>query len=93
VNAGTPGYVRAATFWYPYWKATVNGASVETSADQSGAILIPIPDKSADVSLYFQEPNYLAAARYVSLAVWLGIALVLIGFRDKFRSCFILRNS
>lgn len=93
VNAGTLGYVRAATFWYPYWKATVNGASVETSADQSGAILIPVPDKSADVSLYFQEPNYLAAARYVSLAVWLGIALVLIGFRDKFRSCFILRNS
>lgn len=77
INEGAAGNARIATFWYPHWKAVVNGTHVEVGRDENGAILIPLPEEGAEVRLYFQEPVFLEVAKYVSLITWLIIPLAL----------------
>lgn len=38
VGAGEPGQIRVSTFYYPNWKASVNGQSVQVGMDENGAI-------------------------------------------------------
>lgn len=75
VEAGTATAARIATFYYPHWQATVNGAAVEVGKDANGAILIPLPAEKATVKLVFQDPPTIRAASFVSLAAWLFIFL------------------
>ena len=76
VGDGAQGDLRIATFYYPYWKATVNAHTVQIKTDESGAILIPIGREAADVHLYFEEPTINKVALYISLATWLMLLLV-----------------
>jgi hypothetical protein len=63
--------VRLATFWYPRWRAEVNGSPVEVSRDENGAITIPIPAEKATVRLWFQETAAFSVACVVSSIAWL----------------------
>ena len=80
VDAGEDKEIRVATFYHPYWMATVNGTQVPVEKDESGAILIPLPTDASDVNLFFQEPAYVTAAIVVSLVTWIMFAIFVAGF-------------
>ena len=84
VDSGQPGSAVVATFWYPYWKATVNGSSVEVVPTESGLINIPLPAEVSDVHLYFKEPWFIGAAEYVSLFTWsVLVVMFLFAWRNR----------
>jgi hypothetical protein len=78
VDGGEPVNATVATFWYPYWHATVNGSLVNVEANSSGAITVPLPSERSEVHLYFREPFFVQAAAYLSLIAWIGILAALV---------------
>ena len=77
VDAGTLTYARIAIFYYPHWKATLNGEPLGISAADDGTILVQLPNEQATVSLVFEEP---AVNRGAGLLSFFAFALVLIFF-------------
>lgn len=78
VDAGPAQDVRVATFYYPYWRATVNGSSTEISKDSNGVIVLNIPAETTQVSLMFTEPAIYRVADWISIGAWsliLGLLL------------------
>ncbi len=73
VQPGEATNARIATFYYPYWKAEVNGAPVEVGMNDDGTILIPLRAEDAAVRLYFSEPAFLDVAKGISLLAWLSM--------------------
>jgi uncharacterized membrane protein len=71
INSGMATQARIATFYYPHWKAEVNGNPVNVEKDENGAILIPIPAEASTVKVYFQEPFGVRTASIVSIIAWL----------------------
>ncbi len=80
VESGDAGDLRVATFFHPYWTATVNGISAPVTNDANGAILIKLPAETANVHLFFKEPPLLGMAVIVSVFVWIGFAVFLVGY-------------
>ncbi len=82
VYDGAPTDVRVATFYYPYWKATVNDRPTEVRMDNNGAIVIPVQAGGARVRLSFEEPYINRIMLYLSSATWLILLLaaILLGF-------------
>ena len=80
IDDGAPQTVRIATFWYPRWRAEVNGSPVEVSSDENGAILIPVPAEKATVRLWFQETRGFYIACWISAITWL-IILSILGYK------------
>jgi len=76
VAAGPESVARVRTYYYPHWKATANGQTLETRAADDGAILISLPPTAADVMLTFQQPARVRYAETLSLLAWLAIAAV-----------------
>ena len=86
VRGGEPQEIRVATFFYPYWKATVNGAPAQVSKDENGTIIIPISSQESEVHLFFEEPVIERLAIWVSLLTWIAVAFGLVAlFRNRFR--------
>lgn len=80
VDAGQPIDVRVSTFYYPYWKAIVNGKEVVIGKDTDGTMLIPLPAEDANVDLHFREPAFISVAKVISLLTWLGLITALAVF-------------
>jgi hypothetical protein len=78
IGEGEAAAVRIATFWYPHWRATVNGEPVELGRDDGGAIIVPISDANSHVRLYFEQPVLIEAANYFSLASWIALLAALV---------------
>ncbi|MFV0387510.1 MAG: 6-pyruvoyl-tetrahydropterin synthase-related protein [Pyrinomonadaceae bacterium] len=78
VDAGNAENVRVATFYYPNWKANVNGKPVELTYGVDGAIEVPIPPEFSVVQLTFEPSHLESFANTVSVAML--ILLVLAGF-------------
>ncbi len=70
--------VRIATFYYPFWKATINGENVPVSRAEDGTMLIAIPPQRSAVRLFFAEPVHETVGKYISIAAWILIAAGLI---------------
>ncbi|MEP6849247.1 MAG: 6-pyruvoyl-tetrahydropterin synthase-related protein [Acidobacteriota bacterium] len=70
VAPGEATNLRIATFWYPYWRASINGRAADSLPDEFGAISIPLGPERSEVSVRFQEPAFVGAAKYFSLAAW-----------------------
>ncbi len=70
-SAGNPTTARIATFYYPHWRATVNGQPTELQLDDNGVMLVPLPAETAAVRIWFQEPETTRIFSYVSLFSWL----------------------
>ena len=85
VQEGAETKLRLATFYYPNWVATVNGQEIAVQHGEDGAMMIPIPQKEAQVSIFFRESTAFGAARYVSGFVWLIllVCLAITAFRAK----------
>ncbi len=76
IGAGEAGQATVATLYYPHWKATVNGQPVEVSPTENGLISFPAPAEKAEVRLYFQEPQRVQIAFYLSGLAW----IIILGF-------------
>jgi 4-amino-4-deoxy-L-arabinose transferase-like glycosyltransferase len=77
VREGAGGQVRVATFYYPFWTATVENEKVELRPSDDGAILINVPAQATRIRMNFERPGYEVLSRYVSLATW---SLMLLAF-------------
>ncbi len=89
ISEGEPVSVRIATFYYPHWKATVNGENVNIEKDEYGAILVFIPQKQSIVKVYFQEPFivnfFISISIIVSFCLLIIMLwLILLHIRNKF---------
>jgi uncharacterized membrane protein len=71
VSTGPRGELRIPTFYYPHWKATVNGRPEESKADSTGVLSITVPEGDATVILSFDEPSFLIGAQWISVGTWL----------------------
>ncbi len=80
VEAGDAVDLRIATFYHPYWIATVNGVAVPITNDANGAILVKLPAETSQVHLFFKEPALLGVAVIVSVFVWSGFAVFFVGY-------------
>ena len=83
---GAAGDVRVATFFYPYWHAAADGRDLEVRSDQTGAIILPVPEGRAEIDLRFEEPLHYTAAAYLSVITWLlmlGLAVGLFIRKSK----------
>jgi hypothetical protein len=74
VEGGQALEARLRTFYYPHWVATANGRTLETSADEDGALMVSIPPGDVSVGLQFREPVRVAVSSAVSLIGWVLIA-------------------
>lgn len=83
VAGGEPTPARIATFYYPRWKATVNGNPVNPEMDEDGALLIPIPAEKSTVRIFFQEPLGIRIASLCSIAAWLFIMIIFLFLLSK----------
>lgn len=71
IGNGLPETIRVGTFYYPHWKAKINGIVQNIASDENGAILINIGAEASNVELLFEEPQY------VHFSTWLSMATVL----------------
>jgi hypothetical protein len=78
VSEGPPTSVRVATFYYPHWKASVNGVTALVEHDEDGVIRVPVGGGYSDVVLAFEEPPINIFALWVSAATWILMMLALL---------------
>lgn len=83
VERGEAAELRLATFYHPYWAATVNGIATPVSSDETGAITLPVPAEVSQVVVQFREPYFLTLAKGLSVVSWL--MLFGVGLSDVFR--------
>lgn len=83
-DEGNAENVRIAQFYYPYWRAEINGANTEIKAADDGAILITIPNREAIVKLEFIEPASIKISTYISLLSWIFLISAYFLTRFKF---------
>ena len=92
LSAGDSKELRVGTFYYPYWKAEVNGQKAEVGKDANGAILLAVPTESVEVKLYFEEPRKVRFTKWLSLVFWiLGLAgfVFSFGMRNRRRTTLV----
>jgi hypothetical protein len=76
VGTGSGTSIRVATFYYPFWKATGAGTTLEVHPADDGSIMVDVPPGQANVILTFVRPDYEIYSRYVSIAAWLLVLIV-----------------
>lgn len=81
VGDGSSENARIALFYYPYWKAYVNGNKVKPASADDGTLLISLPPNKSDVVVKFVEPTFLRVAKIISLLTWIGLVIAFIAFR------------
>ncbi|MCS7040139.1 MAG: 6-pyruvoyl-tetrahydropterin synthase-related protein [Anaerolineae bacterium] len=79
VRAFTPVTLQFYTYWYPGWRATVNGRPVPIRAEGPDALItLDLPAGEHEVSIRFANTPLRTAAGVVSLATLLIILFLLI---------------
>jgi hypothetical protein len=78
IAEGPATNARVATFYYPYWRARVNGSPAEVSNDENGALTLPIGSNAAYVQLEFHEPEIYRAGELASMLASLAVGLAAI---------------
>lgn len=92
VDKGEKVDLRVSTFYYPYWKATVNGKAAEINMDEHGSIIVPIQDEASTVHLYFEEPYVYTILKWLSVFTWFLFSFVIIS-RVRQTRLFLQRRS
>ena len=78
VEAGENLMARIGTFYYPLWRAEVNGNAVDVFDGDDGAINIRLPADGVDVAIVFIEPAAVRLSTIVGIITWLGIVIGLL---------------
>ena len=76
IGAGQTEQAFVATFYYPHWKATINGQPTEIAPTEDGLMTFSAPTEKSEVRIYFQEPAFVAASFYASGFMW----IIILGF-------------
>jgi hypothetical protein len=74
VGAGKATDARVRTFYYPLWKASVEGKPLPIRPAQDGAILISLPAEAVTIDLVFLEPWRSTVSVVLSAIGWFLIA-------------------
>jgi hypothetical protein len=80
VSKGETDFLQIAVFYFPHWKAFVNGQAVEIKPNESGLISISMPPDESSVLIYFQEPLQFVISLYIAGLAWI-VTLLLLSFR------------
>lgn len=78
VDSGTETQARIARFYYPHWKATINGENVQTFPSSDGALAINLPASKALIKIEFVEPLIVNLSIFVTLGMWILLVFSLI---------------
>jgi len=73
LGAGGAQEARVRTFFYPHWQASAGGRELAVHPDQTGAMIVSLPEGAADVTLEFREPVRVRYAAGITLLGWLLI--------------------
>lgn len=86
VSTGNATSLVVPTFYYPHWKAIVDGEPAIVTRDEKGLISVPIASDAVSVQLYFEEPYRNVLSGWISLSTWLllGVCLVAYVGREAF---------
>jgi uncharacterized membrane protein YfhO len=83
VRAVTPVLVRIATFYYPGWKAEIDGVPAPMRIEEkSGAMLIHVPQGEHRLALRFEDIPLRRYAKMISV-IALCVTVLLLFFRKK----------
>lgn len=85
VDAGQQVDARLRTFYYPHWRATVNGREQAAGRDAGGALLVSVPPEASAVEVRFVEPFTTRAAAASSAVALLLVALLAFAGRRRAR--------
>ncbi len=85
VTAAAEGLAPIAQFYYPGWRATVNGAAVEIGpCTAAGLICVPVPVGESALLLYYAGTPVQNGADFVALlGLLLTILMLVFGFRRR----------
>ena len=79
VKAATPVELRISTFYYPGWKATMDGIETPVRVEHlTGAMIIDIPEGEHILVMTFEDTLLRNIAKFISIGTWLMIVLWLI---------------
>jgi hypothetical protein len=87
VGEGAATDARVRTFYYPHWVASSDDRTLQTRADEDGALIVSLPERPATVTVQFQEPPRRLWAIIVSIASWIIMLGALPMLRNKRRAC------
>jgi len=75
IGPGPAGQARIATFYYPNWKASVDGNSVDTHPAEDGSIVFDVPDRSVKARVRLEESVGFYLAAVVSALTWMALLI------------------
>ena len=82
VSAGQAIDARVRTFFYPHWKASVEGRPLAVHSDPNGALVVALPAESSTVTLEFREPLRVRYASGLTIFGWVFIGGLLLKQRQ-----------
>ncbi len=71
LEAGEQKQISVSTFYYPHWKAVIDGKQIEVQSDPLGLISFKVPAEAAKIKLAFEEPRIVKISIWVSLVAWI----------------------
>jgi hypothetical protein len=77
IKGGSAAEARIATFYYPNWKASVNGNPIEVHAADDGSLALSIPQGPGDIKVWFEESKRFFISAAISGAAWLSILIAI----------------
>jgi hypothetical protein len=87
VKAATPVELRISTFYYPGWKAEINGSETRIRIeDESGAMIISVPQGTYILVVKFGDTRLRRVAKMISLGSCLIVGLWLIVNKTALKS-------
>jgi hypothetical protein len=84
VKSSEPSTLRISTFYYPGWKASIDGRGIQIRIERgSGAMLLNIPEGEHTVELKFTDTPLRSFSKYVSLISFFAIILLAVVSRRR----------
>src|SRR6266498_100299 len=91
IASGPATEARVRTYFYPHWRATVNGKQLTVRPAADWTLLISVPSEAVKIDLDFHEPLRVRSALITSAIAWILI-LGLLAFGPGRAALNILRR-
>ena len=88
LGQGSEGELVVGTFYYPYWRASVDGSPVDVTNNAEGLIAIQIPNSdNTEVVLEFREPLLVIGSGFVSaVMIFTLLGWLLLPFMQRLKA-------
>lgn len=77
IELSEPSTARVGMFYYPNWKAEVDGDPLPVTHDENGVLTVDLPAGRSRVRIYWQETGLTQNTRGISAVSWLVLLLAL----------------